>query len=110
MREYTRIVQDNLIILVPLGEETPSHGILCSDVAQAHEYKLALGLGTHPDPEKAPGNYDKAASDIQSQFPYPIFVIGIKRDSSIDEDNSGCCESGCPGCPWTLEQIRLSKL
>lgn len=107
MREYTRVVTENLILLVPLGEVSPSHGIICEDEAKAHEYKLALGLGTFADPEKAPENYQVVEND---KIPFPLFVIITERDSSIDEADSSCCQSGCPGCPWTLEQIRLGKL
>lgn len=107
MREYTRLIHENLILLVPLGEAAPSHGILCEDEAMAHEYKLALALGTHPDPDKAPDFYEAISHD---SLHFPLFKIIKGRDVSVDEPASNCCESGCPGCPWTLEQLRLSKL
>lgn len=106
MREYTRLIYQNLILLVPLGEQVPSHGIICENEAMAHEYKLALGLGTHPDPDKSPESYESIAKE---GIDFPVYQIIQRRDLTLDEPDSSCCESGCPGCPWTLEQLRLSR-
>jgi hypothetical protein len=106
MMEYRRLIYENLILLVPLGEEAPSHGIICENEAMAHEYKLALGLGTHPDPDKSPSSYNPIPFE---ELPFPLYKIIQERDVTVDEPESNCCESGCPGCPWTLEQLRLSK-
>lgn len=97
MREYTRLIHNNLIFLVPLGESGPSHGILCEDESKAHEYKLALALGTHPDPEKAPEYYEERSI---AGITFKVFEIKVLRDASVDEPEPNCCQSGCPGCPY----------
>jgi hypothetical protein len=111
MREY-KLIHDQIdgvavIYLIPSGESPPSHAIRFESKEKAHEYKLALGLGTHPDPQRKTEAYTLLKETYAGN---PVYEI-LEARSTVDEvRDPGCCESGCPGCPWTLEQIRLSKL
>lgn len=106
MREY-KILHDNPhCYLIPIGESPPSHAIRFETPEKAHEYKLALGLGTHPDPQKSPQSY-KVLSETYCQS--PVYQVGEVRTEPEDYKAPGCCQSHCPGCSWTEEQIRLNK-
>lgn len=106
MREY-KLIERDYFYLVPLGESPPGHVIRFADKTKAHEYRLALGLGTHTDPDKTPENY-RLMPEKYGQA--PIYEVSVERAIPDEERDPGCCQSGCPGCPWTLEQIRLGKL
>lgn len=110
MREYRLDESEkdqNNYYLVPLGETKPNHVILFKDRDKAHKFRLALGLGTHPDPEKSPDSYSFGSRYYLGS---KIFEPSDELNTVEDEFDPGCCQSGCPGCPWTLEQIRLGKL
>lgn len=111
MREY-KLIFDNtdgkdIVFLIPVGESPVSHAIRFEDKDKAHEYKLALGLGTHPDPQVRPDAYRLLAEEYAGA---PMWEVFLERVSPNEEVEPGCCQSGCPGCPWTEEQIRLGKL
>lgn len=114
MREYKLIHEQNsqgeeedFFYLVPLGERPIGHAIRFTSKDKAHEYKLALGLGTHPDPQVNAHIYTLLSQTYQEA---PLYEVLVERDLVDEEREPGCCQSGCPGCPWTLEQIRLGKL
>lgn len=113
MKEYILIKHQEedgqqLFILMPLSPTTPGYGLLFKDSAKAHEYKLALGLGTFPTLKQAPQNY-QLITDVKFNE-IDLYEIIVERDNSNDTMAPHCCKSGCDGCPWTIEQIRLGKL
>ncbi len=107
MKEYSLIIEGDTYYLLPLGEEKPSYAIKFNSKEMAHEYKLALALGTYPTRKKSPKSYEACAENYNN---IPTYITTGQRDKDADEVDSSCCESGCPGCPWTLEQIRRGNL
>jgi len=112
MREYKKHKHKNLIILIPMGEENPSHGIVFEEEAEAHSYKLSLGLGTYPDPESQADCYQEYTNDLG--LGHKLFEIRVTKEDLSDEpprdQDLGCCQSGCAGCPWTIEQMKKGLL
>ncbi len=111
MREYQLIDatdKDPHCYLRPLGSQgKPTHILRFKDASEAHQYRLVLGLGTHPDPDKSPQAYKTTGENYGD---IPILEVLEERVTQEEEYDPGCCQSGCPGCPWTEEQIRLGKL
>lgn len=111
MKEYVLIVddgdQEEFFYLLPQLENTPSYALQFKKREQAHEYKLALALGTYPTLKNSPNSYEFIGELYQG---VPTYKVTGQRDKTHDEAEPDCCQSGCPGCPWTLEQIRLGNL
>jgi hypothetical protein len=73
--------------------------VVFQDKSSAHQYKLSLTLGSTIGPWDSVENYTLISSK-ENQFFYQIEEI---RNSSEWKDEA-CCQSGCPGCPWTIAQ------
>ncbi|WP_127714328.1 hypothetical protein [Halobacteriovorax sp. HLS] len=73
--------------------------VIFTDKSSAHQYKLALVLGNTLGPWDELENYELISSN-DGKFYYKIKVVK-QNDDWKDE---ACCQSGCPGCPWTLSQ------
>lgn len=96
MREYKILQESDQYFLGCFGPEGDLlYRIMMADHDTAHQYKLALGLGTHPSPQSCPDYYEKVEDSSEL---YKI-VIAYKQQ----EEESGvtaCCQTGCPNCPW----------
>jgi hypothetical protein len=111
MREYATIIdrqedrdedKTELFYLAPIGTNKPEHLILCLDAKDAHSLKLALGLGTQPDPSKKPHYYQLLPESFNGA---PVYKVIKREEVQENWTDPGCCESGCPGCPWTLKNL-----
>lgn len=110
MKEYTLIRDENnpeRYFLLPTGDLSPRYALAFDSKEMAHEYRLALGLGTYPTYAMAPENYDISSFKYED---VPTYKIVKPRENAQDLVAPNCCKSGCDGCPWTLEQIRLGNL
>ena len=95
MRDYKHSNENNTFYL-----SCDSHRIIFDSFAEAHQYKLALGLGTFPDPEKEPKNYCVIPQPDNNVL--KTYRVIIKRDTKSEEwADEACCHSGCPTCPWS---------
>jgi hypothetical protein len=95
MREYKIITLDNKNYL-----SCSEHRIVFDQYETAHKYWLALGLGTHPCPDKCPSYYLKLPHNG------PSITYKVIKELAPQEDwaEESCCQSGCPNCPWAFEK------
>lgn len=85
-----------------------SFAIVFSDKNKAHSHMLSLTLQTMSDPLQSPDLYDEF--DNEDGLHFYSFKNIENNDDTSDWADEGCCQSGCPGCPWTLSQIdRLNQ-
>ncbi len=80
-------------------EQNEQYIVIFKDKSSAHQYKLALVLGNAKGPWEDLESYELISSR-DNKFFYQVNTIK-QNDDWKDE---ACCQSGCPGCPWTLAQ------
>ena len=101
MKEY-KVMQasDGKSFWVQEDSERPSFRIILDDEKEANSLKLSLTLGSIQTPLKDMSNYSfKENLDGTMYF-------SIKSTEPEDDGwDSSCCQSGCPGCPWTIANL-----
>jgi hypothetical protein len=73
--------------------------VVFKDKSKAHQYKLSLTLGSATGPWESVEGHEL----IKSLDGIMLYQIKDHEQKSDWKDES-CCQSGCPGCPWTLAQ------
>ena len=82
-----------------VSEEQSNFIVVFTDKSKAHQFKLALALGTSVGPWDSVENYTLVSSREGSYF----YKVGIQESDPGWKEES-CCQSGCPGCEWTIAQ------
>ncbi|WP_157868281.1 hypothetical protein [Halobacteriovorax marinus] len=77
-----------------------NHIVIFKDKEQAHSYKLSLLLGTISPPWEAPLDY----TFIRDHEGKSFYHVKEDREENNEWKEEACCQSGCPGCPWTISQ------
>lgn len=98
MKEYICLAADDgKSFWVQEDTDKPSFRIILTDEKEAHGLKLSLTLGTIQSPLKEMNNYNF----VQNLNGTMYFNIKSTEPDDDGWDSSSCCQSGCPGCPWT---------
>lgn len=74
------------------------HIIVFDNKDDAHQFKLSLLLGTIDPPWESPMDYTL----IKDQDDKSFYKVNENIDKKDDWKDEACCQSGCPGCPWTI--------
>ncbi len=80
--------------------EKQDYVVVFSEKSEAHQYKLSLTLGSVHGPWDAPRDFDLLRND------QGVCFVKTREIKKADDDwrDDACCQSGCPGCPWTEAQ------
>jgi len=98
MTDFTKIFdKETKIFHVQEDCEKTSFRISFMEEVKAHEWMLALRLGTVEVPEKSPESYRFMREEGGILYFQALKTLDIDNDW----DPGSCCQSGCPGCPWT---------
>ena len=73
--------------------------VVFKDKSKAHQYKLSLSLGSVIGPWDSVEGHELMKSQ-DGKLLYQLVENQVKSDWK----DESCCQSGCPGCPWTLSQ------
>ncbi len=82
-------------------EQNSDYRISFVDEDKAHQWMLALRLGNALPPKQAPQSYRFLREDEGLKY----FQALEDLDVNSDWDPGSCCQSGCPGCPWTKANL-----
>jgi hypothetical protein len=97
MQDYKILTEDDQYFLACYQDSGElKHRITMPDSDTAHQYRLALGLGTHPTPLMNHAFYRLIGED-----PRTFDVVVEFKAKEDDSQVSTCCHSGCPNCPWS---------
>lgn len=73
--------------------------VVFKNKSEAHQYKLSLSLGSSIGPWDSVEGHELIKSE-DGIMQYQIAEVETKSDWK----DESCCQSGCPGCSWTLSQ------